>query len=81
LYQVGDGVTGATFNTFLDALDEIYCAGTKNMGDPVYPSTRNGGFTGQKSCGQFRATSVISISYANNEADLPSSYMSRQCSE
>ena len=83
LYQVGDRQSGASFNDFLDAIDGSYCTfqgGDDPTQDTVYPNSR-GGFQGPKFCGVFPATKVISISYAQNEADLTIRYEKRQCME
>ncbi|KAF2232319.1 subtilisin-like protein [Viridothelium virens] len=84
LYQVGDLVEGASFNTFLDAIDGSYCTfegGDDPTQDPTYPDTLPGGYTGPENCGGFAATKVISTSYGYNEADLTPFYEQRQCAE
>ena len=84
LYQVGDGVQGASFNDFLDALDSSYCTfdgGDDPLQDTRYPGQSPGGFQGPKNCGGFSATKVISSSYVYNEADLTARYERRQCME
>ncbi|KAI9714044.1 MAG: hypothetical protein M1820_000774 [Bogoriella megaspora] len=84
LYQVGDLVEGASFNTFLDAIDGSYCTfegGDDPDQDPVYPDPFPGGYKGPLNCGGFAATKVISTSYGYNEVDLTPSYEQRQCSE
>lgn len=83
LYQAGDLQSGASFNDFLDAIDGSYCTfegGDDPLQDTIYPNSR-GGFQGPKDCGVFPATKVISISYAQNEADLTAKYERRQCME
>lgn len=84
LYQVGDSVEGASFNTFLDALDGTYCTydgGDDPAQDPVYPDTSSGGYTGNENCGTVKPANVISTSYGYNEADLSAAYAIRQCNE
>ena len=84
LYQVGDLVEGASFNTFLDSIDGSYCTyqgGDDPTQDPTYPDPFNGGYTGPENCGGFSATKVISTSYGYNEADLTAPYEIRQCNE
>ena len=84
LYQVGDEVEGASFNTFLDSIDGSYCTaagGDDPTQDPTYPDPFPGGYTGPENCGGFAATKVISTSYGYNEADLTAAYERRQCNE
>lgn len=84
LYQVGDTIQGASFNTFLDALDASYCSylgGDDPIQDAIYPDPAPGGYKGPKSCGGFAATKIISTSYGYNEADLTPFYETRQCNE
>lgn len=83
LYQTGDRQSGSSFNDFLDAVDGSYCTsegGDDPSQDTVYPNP-NQGYQGPKYCGVFAATKVISISYAQNEADLTIKYEKRQCME
>ncbi|KAI6709657.1 hypothetical protein PZA11_006697 [Diplocarpon coronariae] len=86
VYQVGDIVSGASFNNFLDAIDGSYCTfeGGDSQ-DPAidgqYPSNQPGGFQGSETCGSFQSTNVISTSYGSNEADLSAKYETRQCME
>lgn len=86
LFQVGDTVTGGSFNNFLDALDGSYCTfeggGSKDPNvDGQYPDTQPGGFNGTLNCGTVAPTHVISTSYSANEADLGAKYEQRQCME
>lgn len=74
------------FNTFLDAIDGSYCnrtafniTGDSPAYDPSYPDP--GGYTGDRMCGVFKPTNVISISYSSEEQQLSSNYDQRQCSE
>ncbi|KAL2065941.1 hypothetical protein VTL71DRAFT_3611 [Oculimacula yallundae] len=86
LYQVGDTVSGGSFNNFLDAIDASYCTFQGgDSKDPTidgqYPSNLTGGFQGQENCGGFQSTNVFSTSYGSNEADLSPKYEMRQCLE
>lgn len=86
LFQVGDMVTGGSFNTFLDAIDKSYCTfeggDSKDPNvDGQYPDTQPGGFNGPEQCGTIPSTNVISTSYSANEADLGVKYETRQCME
>lgn len=67
-------------NNFLDAVDGSYCSETSPE-DPPYPDPAPGGYKGQRMCGVYRPTNVVSISYGEAEADLPISYQRRQCME
>ncbi|KAH6656282.1 peptidase S8/S53 domain-containing protein [Truncatella angustata] len=79
------------YNTFYDAIDGSYCSYSAygETGDctdpacldPVYPNPNPGGYKGQRQCGVYEPTNVISISYGGGESDLPVSYLKRQCSE
>lgn len=79
------------WNTFFDAIDGSYCtySAYNETGDcarpecldPVYPDPNPGGYKGRLQCGVYRPTNVISISYSGGEADLPASYLRRQCNE
>jgi tripeptidyl-peptidase-1 len=86
LFQVGDIVSGASFNNFLDALDASYCSfeggDSKDPNvDAQYPDNLPGGFTGPENCGGVATANVISKSYSSNEADLSAKYEQRQCME
>lgn len=92
LYQVDDAIYAPkevadvnTFNTFLDALDGSYCSysaygitGDSPDIDPQYPDPAKGGYKGQRQCGTYKPTRVISISYGESEEDLPKAYVERQ---
>jgi tripeptidyl-peptidase I len=92
LYQVDDAIYAPkevaldnTFNTFLDALDGSYCSysaygikGDTSGIDPSYPDPAAGGYKGQRQCGVYSPTRVISISYGEAESDLPIRYVKRQ---
>lgn len=82
LYQTGDTIEGASFNTFLDALDGAYCSGDDPSQDPSYPDPASGGYKGN-SCGVYSKAmpKVVSTSYGYNEADLSATYEKRQCAE
>ncbi|CAK4033881.1 aorsin [Lecanosticta acicola] len=74
------------FNTFLDAIDGSYCTysaygetGNDPVLDPTYPDPN--GYNGTLMCGVYKPTNVISISYGEQEADLPAYYQRRQCHE
>lgn len=95
LYQTDDthyasGSSNATgiFNTFFDALDGSYCTysaygetGDSPTLDPTYPDPTAGGYKGALQCGVYKPTNVISISYGEQEQDLPAYYQERQCNE
>ena len=85
-YASGREGGGGFLNTFLDGIDGSYCTfsdfgetGDASI-DPKYPDPL-GGFTGQRQCGVFKPTNVISISYGEQEDDLPTNYQQRQCAE
>ncbi|OOF99192.1 hypothetical protein ASPCADRAFT_140878 [Aspergillus carbonarius ITEM 5010] len=67
-------------NNFLYAIDGSYCNDTSSL-DPSYPDPAPGGYKGEKQCGVYEPTNVISISYGSPEADLPIAYQRRQCQE
>lgn len=77
------------FNTFLDALDGSYCTysaygetGNDPTLDPTYPDTHSAtGYKGPLQCGVYTPTNVLSISYGEQEQDLPAYYQQRQCNE
>jgi len=78
---------GGFLNTFLDAIDGSYCTysaygetGNADI-DPKYPDPNPLGYQGQLQCGVYKPTNVISISYGEQEDDLPTNYQQRQCSE
>lgn len=82
----GNGTTTGIFNTFLDAIDGSYCTysaygetGNDPSLDPTYPDPN--GYQGQLMCGVYKPTNVISISYGEQEQDLPAFYQKRQCNE
>ncbi|KAL4746419.1 hypothetical protein BDW72DRAFT_207340 [Aspergillus terricola var. indicus] len=69
------------FNNFLDAIDGSYCDPSEEELDPPYPNPAPGGYKGQKQCGVYKPTNVISISYGFAEFELPIRYNRRQCYE
>ncbi|KAI0471592.1 peptidase S8/S53 domain-containing protein [Xylariaceae sp. FL0804] len=88
-YAAGGGNATGIFNTFFDALDGSYCTycadgecGNDPTLDPTYPDTQSRkGYTGELQCGVYAPTNVISISYGEQESDLPAYYQQRQCNE
>lgn len=87
-YAAGGGGATGIFNTFFDALDGSYCTycaeaecGNDPTLDPTYPDSHTGGYKGELQCGVYEPTNVISISYGEQESDLPASYQIRQCNE
>lgn len=87
LYQVGDLTEGASFNNFLDGIDASYCTylgGNDPTQDGIYPDPAPAGpgvYKGPEDCGRYAPSSVFSISYSFNEADLSPFYTTRQCNE
>ncbi|KAL4948193.1 peptidase S8/S53 domain-containing protein [Aspergillus filifer] len=69
------------FNNFLDAIDGSYCDPEEEELDPPYPNPLPGGWKGEKQCGVYKPTNVISISYGGAESELPVRYLRRQCTE
>lgn len=68
-YATGIEGGGGFLNTFLDAIDGSYCTysafgetGDASI-DPVYPDPLLTGYEGQRQCGVYKPTNVISISY------------------
>lgn len=75
-------------NTFLDAVDGSYCnysaygiTGDSPTIDATYPDTAPGGYTGQRQCGVYKLTRVLTISYGEAEVNFPKAYVQRQCNE
>lgn len=86
-YALGLEGGGGFLNTFLDAIDGSYCTysaygetGDASI-DPKYPDPNPLGYQGKTQCGVYKPTNVISISYGEQEDDLPTNYQQRQCSE
>ncbi|KAK4506247.1 hypothetical protein PRZ48_004212 [Zasmidium cellare] len=76
------------FNTFLDAVDGSYCnysaygiTGDSPGIDPTYPDPAPDGYKGQRQCGAYKLTRVLSIGYGSAEVDFPKNYVQRQCNE
>ncbi|RMY17954.1 hypothetical protein D0867_05667 [Hortaea werneckii] len=86
-YATGLEGGGGFLNTFLDAIDGSYCTysaygETGNAAiDPKYPDPNPLGYQGKLQCGVYKPTNVISISYGEQEDDLPTNYQKRQCNE
>lgn len=87
-YAAGGGNATGIFNTFFDALDGSYCTycsdgecGNDPDLDPTYPDSHANGYKGELQCGVYTPTNVISISYGEQESDLPAYYQQRQCNE
>ncbi|KAF8136815.1 peptidase S8/S53 domain-containing protein [Mycena galopus ATCC 62051] len=77
---------GAGFiNNFLNYLDADYCESITDVEkaqDPQYPHNTTLGWKNKVQCGVDKASSyVISISYGEQEDDLPVVYQQRQCTE
>lgn len=73
--------TDGIFDPFLDALDASYCTydgGDNKTVDPTFPSP---GYPHPEQCGVFKATNVVSLSYALSEAFYSPAYEIRQCHE
>ena len=82
-YATGLQNSSGFLNTFFDAIDGSYCTsgGGNDPIDPVYPDPNPAGYKGQLQCGVYKPTNVISISYGEQEDDLPTNYQTRQCAE
>lgn len=89
IYEMNPNITYTFgFNTFLDAIDGSYCnytaygeTGDDPYVDPIYPDPAVGGYKGQRQCGVYEPTTVISFSYGGQEVDVPWAYQKRQCNE
>lgn len=86
-YASGQEGGGGFLNTFFDAIDGSYCTfsaygetGDASI-DPVYPDPNPLGYQGKRQCGVYKPANVISISYGEQEDDLPTNYQQRQCAE
>lgn len=77
VFQVGSLEQGASFNNFLDALDERFC--TSASGATEAGVDRQ--YAAPVGCSSATPTNVISTSYAYNEVDLSPRYTMRQCNE
>lgn len=87
-YAAGTEGGGGFLNTFFDAIDGSYCTysaygetGDDPTLDPKYPDPNPLGYQGQRQCGVYKPANVISISYGEQEDDLPMNYQRRMCSE
>ncbi|RDW79067.1 S53 family peptidase [Aspergillus mulundensis] len=69
------------FNNFLDAIDGSYCNPAEEDLDLPYPNPAPGGYKGEKQCGVYKPTNVISLSWGNAESIFPVRYLRRQCHE
>lgn len=86
-YALGLEESSGFLNTFFDAIDGSYCSfsafgetGDSSI-DPKYPDPNLLGYQGARQCGVYTPTNVISISYGEQEDDLPTNYQQRQCAE
>ncbi|KAG6008296.1 hypothetical protein E4U43_000185 [Claviceps pusilla] len=80
--QIGDKYLRGNLNTMLAGLDKHYCHTALDPAiDPVYPDVQNPGGYNASDCGNRRSPLVISISWAQPEAELPARYLRRQCIE
>jgi tripeptidyl-peptidase I len=68
-----------SFNDFLDAVDKSYCNSTA-FGITGNTPQLDGPFPAAQ-CGQFKPTSVISVSFGGEEFVMPTNYEKRQCME
>ncbi|KAF7328264.1 Subtilisin-like protein [Mycena venus] len=81
----GNGFLNNIFNAF----DKDYCASITSdelANDPQYPHHVSGPFESfaynhPLQCGTLKPPNVLSISYGEQEYDLPKSYQKRQCNE
>ena len=79
-YALGLQNSSGFLNTFLDAIDGSYCSFIDPI-DPKYPDPNPLGYQGKLQCGVYKPTHVVSISYGEQEDDLPTNYQTRQCNE
>jgi tripeptidyl-peptidase-1 len=79
-YAEGEEGGPGFLNTFFDAIDGSYCNYTAfgetgdSPLDPKYPDPNKKGYQGKLQCGVYKPTNVISISYGEQEDDLPTNY-------
>lgn len=61
---------------------DVWQTGNSDI-DPKYPDRAHPllGYQGQLQCGVYKPTNVISISYGEQEDDIPTNYQKRQCNE
>ncbi|KAI0048067.1 subtilisin-like protein [Auriscalpium vulgare] len=84
LLQAGDVPEGASFDNWLDAVDESFCTyqgGDDPLQDGIYPDLLPGGSNQSASCGVIRPPYVMSISYGQGEHTVTPAYAHRQCAE
>ncbi|KAI9509938.1 subtilisin-like protein [Russula earlei] len=84
LLQTGDLIEGAGFDNWLDAVDKSFCTfdgGDVPGEDGIYPDPAPGGFNHPESCGIIKPPHVVSISYGQDEDEVPVAYAKRQCHE
>ena len=81
--QVGDMYQIGNFNNMLAAFDKYYCNSLDHTIDPSFPNPvlGPGGYPNKTDCGTIKPPKVLSISYANSEANFPKEYLERQCLE
>ena len=79
-YQVGNKFLRGTLNDLLAAVDKSYCGALDSKIEAIYPDHYAGGYN-SSDCGSHSLTSVISVSYSNNEVAYPSTYEERECLE
>lgn len=86
-YQSQADSNNGFLNTFLDAIDGSYCSyaaygeeGDASF-DPQYPDPQPNGYKGERQCGVYNSTNVLSISYGWQEVEIPIAYSKRQCNE
>ncbi|KAG6034674.1 hypothetical protein E4U41_006459, partial [Claviceps citrina] len=80
--QVGDKYLRGNLNSMLAGFDKHYCVTALDPAvDPVYPDEQNVGGYNALDCGNRQPPLVISISWAQPEAELPARYARRQCAE
>jgi tripeptidyl-peptidase-1 len=81
--QVGDMYQIGNFNSMLAALDSFYCDSLDPSIDPNFPNPvlGPGGYPNMTDCGTVQPPKVLSISYADSEANFPKEYLERQCFE
>ncbi|KAJ3495019.1 hypothetical protein NLG97_g3692 [Lecanicillium saksenae] len=81
-YQVGDVAIPGTLNNLLAAFDAFYCSALNASIDGIYPDLAHGGYNRTTDCGTIsEPTKVLSISFAYDEINFPTSYLRRQCFE
>ncbi|MCJ1287426.1 hypothetical protein MMC26_006777 [Xylographa opegraphella] len=74
-------VVGIGYITFAEKFRPQFYISQANEISQIYPDPAPGGYKGQRQCGVYKPTNVISASYGQAEADLPIKYSKRQCNE